>query len=172
MSRESIVGGVTAGGTRRAATHYGRRLEEGAHSSEYQVSQDVWKQETTFRYDQLPTATLDELHQRIPAGARVVGVVIRVLETVTATTALNVNFGLSEPDGTVISANGLATAAIADLTAGKFIDGAGALVGSDVGLTAAGQLVVAADVDDLTAGEISITIEYEKPSDRQQIMNG
>lgn len=173
MARESIVAGSTAGGTRRAATHYGRRVEEGAAVSVFQTDNGVETQTTTFRYDQLPTFTLDELHQRIPLGARVLSATIKVLETVTATTATTVNFGLYEPDGTVIDADGIdAAVAIASLTAGTYIDCDGALVGAGTGLAAAGQLVVAANVDDLTAGEIAIIIEYEKNDDRQQQMNG
>jgi len=173
MSRESITAGATAGGTRRAATHYGRRLEEGANVSVHHVDGNVFRQETTFGYDQLPTFTLDELHQRIPAGARVISATIKVHTTFTATTAVNVNFGLYEPDGTVIDLDGIdAAVTIASLVAGAYIDCDGALVGAGSGLAAAGQLVVAANVDDLTAGEATIVIEYEKADDRQQLMNG
>lgn len=173
MSRESIVAGPTAGGTRRAATHYGRRLEEGQHNAVYHVDGNVFRQETTFRFDQLPVATLDELHQRVPDNARVLGFTIKVIETFTATSATTVNFGLYEPDGTVIDADGLAAAVgIAGLTQGAILDGAGALVGANTTLGVFGQVVVAPNVDDLLTGEATIVLEYEKLDDRQQLMNG
>lgn len=173
MARISITAGSTAGGTRRAATHYGRRLDESAHVSEHHVDGTVYRQETTFTYDQLPAATLDELHQRIPAGARIKSATLKVHTAFTATTALNMNFGLYQPDGTVIDLDGVdAAVLLSALTAGAYIDCDGALVGAASGLADAGQLVVAANVDDLTAGEMTIVIEYEKPDDRNQAMNG
>lgn len=175
MARESIVSGDTAGGTRRAATHYGRRVEEGQHVAEYNNAKGTYTQETTFRYDQLPVATLDELHQRIPVGARVLSVTIAVIETFTATTATAITVGTVQPDGTGGDPDGFVDAtagAIANWSAGAFLDGAGALVGASVGLSNAVQLKVTPDVDDLLTGEARITVEYEKPRDSQQQMNG
>lgn len=173
MSRESITAGPTAGGTRRAATHYGRRLEEGQHSSVYHVDGNVFRQETTFRFDQLPTFTLDELHQRVPSNARVLGFTIKVHEDFTATSATVVNFGLYEPDGTVVDLDGLAAAVgIGGLVSGAILDGAGALVGANTVLGVDAHIVVAPDVDDLLTGEATIVLEYEKLDDRQQLMNG
>ena len=173
MTRIKLGVSPTAGGGTRAATHYGRRLDESAHAGEHHNQANIHKQITTVTYDELPTFTLDHWHGRIPAGSRILGFTIKVLETVTAATATSVNFGLYEPDGTVIDADGLAAAVtIASLTAGAFIDGAGALVGDSAGLAVDGQLVVAANVDDLTAGEFTVVIEYEKPEDRRQTMNG
>ena len=173
MSRESIVSGPTAGSTRRAATHYGRRLEEGQHASVYHVDGNVFRQETTFRFDQLPVAVLDELHQRVPANARVLSFTIKVHEDFTATTATALDFGLQEPDGTEVDNDGLAAAvAIGTLVEGAILDGAGALVGANVVLGVDGLIVVAPDVDDLLTGEATIVLEYEKLDDRQQLMNG
>jgi hypothetical protein len=173
MARESITAGSTAGGTRRAATHYGRRLEEGQNVAVYHVDGNVFRQETTFKFDQLPTATLDELHQAIPAGARILSATLKVHTAFTATTALNMNFGLQQRDGTEIDNDGIdAAVLLTALTAGEFIDCDGALVGGSSGLANDGVLVVAANVDDLTAGEMTIVVEYEKADDRQQVMNG
>ena len=171
MTRISITAGATAGGTRRAATHYGRRLEESAHMSEHHVSQNVYKQVTTFKFDDLPSATLDQLHQRIPAGARVLSATLKTHESFTATTAVSLNIGLYQPDGTVIDADGL-FAAEALPAAGDFDDGAGALVGAGTGLAADGLVVIVANVDDLLTGEATLVVEYEKPEDRNQAMNG
>lgn len=176
MAREYIVSGDTAGNSRRAATHYGRRLEEGKHVAEYHVGKDKWRQETTFRFDQLPTATLDELHQRLPAGARVKAVTIKVLETFTATTATAITVGVSTPDGTTqVVADGFVDATqgvIGAYAAGAYIDATGALVGAATGFANDVQLTVTPDVDDLLTGEATIVVEYEKPTDRQQLMNG
>lgn len=171
MSRESITAGPTAGGTRRAATHYGRRLEEGQHTSVYHVDGNVFRQETTFRFDQLPVATLDELHQRIPAGARVLSATLKTHEDFTATTAVSLNIGLYEPDGTEVDADGL-FAVLALPSAGDYADGAGALVGAATGLAVDAHFVVAPNVDDLLTGEATLVVEYEKADDRQQLMNG
>lgn len=173
MPRESITNGASGGGTRRAASQYGRRLDESAAVAEHQVSQNKYQQVTTFKFDDLPTFTLDELHQRIPAGARIVAATLKVHVAFTATTAVNMNFGLYQPDGTVIDLDGIdAAVLLTALDAGDFVDCDGALVGATSGLANAGQLVVAANVDDLLTGEMTITIEYEKPEDRNQLMNG
>lgn len=171
MSRESITAGATAGGTRRAATHYGRRLEEGQHISVYHVDGNVFRQETTFRFDQLPVATLDELHQAIPAGARVLSATLKTHEDFTATTATTLDVGLQLRDGTEVDNNGL-IAALALPSSGGFADGAGALIGAATGLAADSVVVVAANVDDLLTGEATLVVEYEKADDRQQLMNG
>ena len=173
MSRESITVGSTAGGTRRAAGHYGRRIEEGAAVSEHNNNQGVRTQVTTFKHNQLPVATLDELHQRLPIGARIISAVLKVTEAFTATTATTMNFGLYQPDGTVIDADGIdAAVALTALDANDIIDCDGALVGAAVGLLVAGQVVVAPDVDDLLTGEMTITVQYELEGSRQQTMNG
>lgn len=171
MSRESIVAGSTAGGTRRAATHYGRRLEEGANVSVFNITDNKFRMVTTFKYDQLPTATLDELHQAIPAGARVLSATLKVHEDFTATTATTLDVGLQLRDGTEVDNNGL-IAALALPSAGAFADGAGALVGAATGLAASAVIVVAANVDDLLTGEATLDVVYETVDDRQQTMNG
>lgn len=171
MARESITAGSTAGGTRRAATHYGRRVEEGANVSVYHVDGNVFRQETTFKFDQLPVATEDQLHQAIPAGARVLSAVLKTHVDFTATTAVSLNIGLQERDGTEIDNDGL-FAAEALPSAGDFDDGAGALVGAGTGLAADGVIVVVPNVDDLLTGEATLVVEYEKADDRQQAMNG
>jgi hypothetical protein len=171
MTRISITAGATAGSTRRAATHYGRRLDESAAPSEHNVSQNVYKQEFTFKYDDLPTFGEDALKQRIPAGARIVTATLKTITQFTATTATTLNIGLYQPDGTVIDLDGI-DAALAFPASGAYTDCDGALVGAATGLANDGQVVVAANVDDLTAGEATLVVEYEKQDDRNQAMNG
>ena len=173
MARESITAGATAGGTRRAATHYGRRVDEEAAVAVFNVDNNVFEQVTTFTFDDLPTFTLDELHQRIPVGARILAATIRVHEAFTATTAVNMNFGTYQPDGTVIDLDGIdAAVLLSALVAGAVIDCDGALVGAAAVETVAGQLVVAPNADDLLTGRATITIRYEKLDGRTQTMNG
>lgn len=172
MARESITTGSTAGNKRRASTHYGRMLEEGTAPSEHNVSQDKFVQTLTFSYDNLPSESLDELYQRIPAGARVLSAKLAVTTAFAGGTSLAV--GLNQPDGTVIDADGLVTdanAPLANLAAGDYVDGTGALVGSSDGLANDGCIVVAA-TGTFTAGEATLTVEYEKALDRNQAMNG
>lgn len=173
MSRESITAGSTAGGTRRAATHYGRRVEETQNVAEYNVDKNVFEQVVTFNYDTLPTYTLDELQQRIPVGARILGATIRVHTSFTATTAVSLNIGLMEPDGSTIDVDGIdAAVALTDLEAGEVVDCDGALVGAASVLTAAGQLTIVPNVDDLLTGQATITIRYEVLDTKAQTMNG
>lgn len=172
MARESITTGSTAGNKRRASTHYGRMLEEGTAASEHNVSQDRFVQTLTFSYDNLPTESVDELYQRIPAGARVLSAKLAVTEAFLGGTSLAV--GLTQPSGSVLDPDGLITdanAPLANLAAGDFVDGTGALVGAADGLSADGVITVAA-TGSFTAGEATITVEYEKAMDRNQKMNG
>lgn len=172
MGREYIVTGATTLGKRRASTHYGRMIEEGRAASEHQISQDVFKQVLTFSYDKLPDASLDELYQRIPAGARILSATLAVTKAFLGGTSLAV--GLEKADGTVIDADGLVTdvnGALANLGAGAFVDGSGALVGAAAGLANAGILTVVA-TGTFTAGEATLEVEYQMPFDRNQQMNG
>lgn len=174
MAREYIVSGDTAGGTRRAASHYGRRTEQGGNVSEYNNNQNQRVQTTTFRFDELPAATLDELHQRIPAGSRVVSTELRVTESFTGAATI-INVGLSTPDGTTYTAPkglvGDTEGVIANYTEGYHIDGAGLLIGSLQSVAQDVQVTVTAD-GALTAGEATLIVTYEVLTDRKQQMNG
>lgn len=175
MSRESITAGPTAGGTRRAATHYGRRLDESQAASTHHIDGNVFRQETTFTYDNLPAAGLDELLSRVPAGGRVLSMVLKVHTAFTSTSGTTtMSIGLQQPDGTEIDNDGLlaATAVDANFTAGAYVDGAGALVGAGSGLANDGVLVCITSVSDLETGEATLVVEYELPDDRNQAMNG
>src|SRR5690554_5198326 len=103
MSRFAITTGATAGNKRRAAQHYGRRIEEGQAMSEFQVRQGVWAQTLTFSYDALPNtaflqaASGDALYMRIPVGARVLAATLKVTDAFTGGTSLAL--GLAGEDG-------------------------------------------------------------------------
>ena len=159
MARISITAGPTAGDGRRAATHYGRRDIEDVAPSKYASALGVRKLEYTFSFDDLPTFDLDQLVHRVFANAVIKSAHIRVLEAAVGGTSYN--FGLYQPDGTVIDLDGIdAAVATAALTLGAHIVCDGALVGKSIGV-AAGQLVVAA-TGTFTAGKFQVVLEIEE----------
>ena len=177
MSRISITAGATANNGRRAATHYGRRLDESAAAAEYNVSQNIFKQAFTTTYADINgglniTGALDELFQKVPVGSQFIGAKVKVLTAFAGGTSIAV--GTHQPDGTVIDADGLVDAtagAVANLTANAYITGAGAQIGASPGVTT-DAVVSITTVGTFTAGELTIEVEYEKPSDFFQAMNG
>jgi len=159
MARISITTGSTGGNSRRAATHYGRRDIEDLAPSSYAHAQGISKLEYTFSFDDLPTFDLDQLIQRVPASAVIKSAHIRVLTPAVGGTSYN--FGLYQPDGTVIDLDGIdAAVATAALIAEAHIVCDGALVGKSIGV-AAGQLVVAA-TGTFTAGKFQVVLEIEE----------
>jgi hypothetical protein len=115
--------------------------------------------EYTFSYDDLPVNGLDELILRVPANAVIKSAHIRVLTAAAGGTSYD--FGLYQPDGTVIDADGIdAAVATAALTAGAHIACDGALIGASIGADA-GQLVVAA-TGTFTAGKFQVVLELEE----------
>ena len=88
-----------------------------------------------------------------PAFAVIKDVDVTVLETVSGGT--NFNLGLSQPDGTVIDADGL-VAASSVTAVGAYQAGNGALVGASIG-SAEGQLTLGGT---RTAGKVKVRIEY------------
>ena len=166
MTRESITGGSTAGGTRKAATHYGPRLHEDVAPAAHSVSQGKEVFEFVFSYDDLPTEGLDQLIQRIPINARIISATLRVITAFAGGTSYNI--GLYEEDGTVIDADGIdAAVALTDINAiGETVACDGALVANTAGIgTAAGSVRIAA-TGTFTAGKASLKIEYERLIDR------
>lgn len=159
MPRESIVSGSTAGGKRRAATHYGVRDIEDKLPSRHAHVAGVHKIVYTFSFDDLPVNGLDEAILRVQANAVVRKAHIRVLTAAAGGTSYN--FGLNQPDGTVIDADGIdAAIATATLVAGAHIECDGALIGKEIG-AAAGQLIVAA-TGTFTAGKYELVLEIEE----------
>lgn len=162
MSRESITGGASTTGTRRAATHYGAREIEDKLPSKYAGSQGRQVQAIAFSYDDLPTFGLDEAVLRLPVNSRILKATLRVLVPFAGGTSYDL--GLYEADGTVIDADGIdAAVATAALDAvGETVVCDGALVGNTAGIgTAEGQVVVAA-TGTFTAGKAVLEVEYEE----------
>lgn len=177
MSRISITAGATANNGRRAATQYGRRLDESQAAATYFVSQNKYKLAMTVLYSDVNgglniSGALDELFQKIPSGSQVQVAKVKVLTAFAGGTSIAV--GTHQPSGTVIDADGLVTAAqgaVANLTANAYITGTGAQVGASPGLANDAVVSITA-VGTFTAGELSIEVEYEKATDLHQTMNG
>ena len=177
MPRISITAGPTANNGRRASTQYGRRLDESAAAATYFVSQNIYKIVMTVLYTDVNgglniTGALDELFQKIPLGSQMTVAKVKVLTAFAGGTSIAV--GTHQPSGTVIDVDGLVTAtqgAVANLTANAYITGTGAQIGASPGLATDAVVSITA-VGTFTAGELSLEVEYEKPTDLHQTMNG
>lgn len=97
------------------------------------------------------TSATDTSIQTIPAGALITKCEVFITGTLSGGT--DFRLGLSQPDGTVIDADGLVTAETA--TSGA-VEGSGALVGTS--LSAAGQLTLSGT---RTAGELTVVITFK-----------
>jgi hypothetical protein len=149
--------------------HYGPRETTKKYGGEYGTKNSVKTVEWEFTYDDLPGESTSALEYSIPANARIISakfIVDAAWTSTSGTTDLEV--GLNDKDGNAIDADGLLTAVnLADsgiedaADVGSVIDGSGALVGASIGATA-GELVVAPNVDDLTAGAGRVIVEYTK----------
>lgn len=164
--------GFETTGTRGTLEHYGPRETEMRYGG--RVSWNELKKTAiwTFDYDNLPDAAAHNLDLVIPANSTILSAKMRIVTAFTSTsTTTDITVGLQESDGTEIDNDGLITAAQATQATiavkGAIIDGssgtAGALIGFTIG-TADGELVVAPNVDDLTAGRAEVIVEYLLPS--------
>jgi hypothetical protein len=149
---------------RGVANHYGPRTTNGKfggqENSDGIVKSALWD----FDYNDLPTYGSNNLQFQIPANATVVSAKLYVDVAFTSTSGTtDLNVGLYTGAGVAIDADGLISAAEATQTAigtaGNLVTGAGALVGKSIG-AAAGELVVAPTVADLTAGKGRVVVEY------------
>lgn len=143
---------------------YGEREVDEKRGGLFASKNNVKTAEWVFDYDDLPTYSLSELEQSIPANATIVSAKLRVLTAFTSTsTTTDLVVGLYQADSTVIDADGLLTAVNLDQAAiavvGGLVTGTGALVSTTIG-AAAGELVVAPTVDDLLTGRAVVTVEY------------
>ena len=172
MARESITTGASAGNKRRAAQQFGRRLNEDEVLAKSHIKHGEEVLTVTFGFDGLPVSGVDELIGRIPANSQVISA--RLQATIAFVGGTSYTVGLEEPDGTVVDADGLITAANAPIAAldaiGEVVDGTGALVGAATPSTVATQVVVIA-AGTFTAGEATLEVVYKPIVDRRDQFN-
>jgi len=152
-----------SGGTQHAASHYGRREIEDVFGSKYAGENGKNIMSYTFSFDDLPTATLDEAAQTIPANSYIVSATLRVLEALAGSTP-TLTIGLVEKDGTTIDADGIDVAiAEADIdTVGETVLCDGALVAGLAGTGAERAQLLVTTGGTVTAGKFSLEIEYKE----------
>jgi hypothetical protein len=175
MARESITSSVNIGvAQRRAATQYGRRLEEAKALASYTQEGGKVIMETTFPYNDLPGFVLsDELYNYLPVGVKILSAGLVVTKTFLGGTSLAVGTN-GVDDGAVVDADGLITdanAPLANLVAGNFIVGTGAQLNTLAGTTEKLHIKVTA-TGTFTAGEATLRVEYQLPIDRYNVANG
>ena len=159
MSRIALVTGSTGGNSRRAATHYGPRGIEDRLPSRHAHVAGVHKLVYTFSFDDLPTFSLDAANLKVQGAAVIKSAHIRVLDAAVGGTSYN--FGLYQPDGTLIDIDGIdAAIATATLVAGAHIVCDGDLIGVEIGADE-GQLVVT-PTGTFTAGKYELVLEIEE----------
>lgn len=144
----TAYGGASAGEVKAK----GASLASAGHKDTYEVVYEIDFSDGTKQ----PTTSADDNQiVTLPAYSVIKSVDVKVLSTVSGGT--NFNLGLSQPNGTVIDADGLVAAATATAV-GSYVAGAGALVGASIGANP-GQLTLAST---RTAGKVSVKVTYQK----------
>ena len=145
-------------GVRKLDPQYGGEIDEKV------IKTVQW----TFDYNKLPTFGTDKLEAVIPANVTILSAKLQIIVPFASTsTTTDLVAGLYTSAGVAIDADGLITAAQATQTAiavaGSIIDGASGtaaeLINKTVG-SVAGELVVAPNVADLTAGRARLIVQY------------
>ena len=174
MTRIKLTPTSGTGAVTRAATHYGRRLDESTAMAEFHVSQDEWKQVTEFDLTNLQASTdlfNDELYKAIVSGARIKSATLKVTEAAAGGTSINIGT-YKKADGTALDADGIdAGVLLAALVSGAYIDCDGAQVGAGSGLSEDAFVNVVA-TGTFTAGKFTLVVHYEKPGSYTQDLNG
>jgi len=152
---------------RGVQSHYGPRVVNNSFGGRLPGNGITKLAMWDFAFDQLPAPGTSNMQQVIPAGSTIVSakfVVDAAWTSAGAATTLSV--GLQQADGTEIDNNGLLTDANLDdpviedaADVGKIVTGTGDLVGVSIG-AADGELKVTQSVDDLTAGQARVLVEY------------
>lgn len=171
MSRISITNGDKGGSTRRAATHYGRRLTANGIPTMEAVDGHTHVLEIPFTFDHLPVDSTDLMVSVLPKYAKVESATFTVNTPFAGGSAFAV--GLTTRSGSVFDADGLFTTtdlALANIDAiADVVVGSGAAIGATlandycVDVTATGTF---------TAGEAILRIEFTPKLDRLDDLNG
>lgn len=120
--------------------------------------------EYVFDYDELPEASeTDSAVPVIPANSFITYARMYTVSDSTIGNADTVDVGLQQDDGTEIDNDGLIAAGDPS-TAGTWLDGSGALVGTGIGSND-GQVVVAGTSasSNITGGRFMVVVEYIRP---------
>lgn len=171
MSRIAITNGSKGGSTRRAATHYGRRLTANGIPTMEAVDGHTHVLEIPFSYNHLPVASADLMVSVLPQYAKVESATFTVTTPFAGGSSFAV--GLTTRSGSVFDADGLFTTtnlALANIDAlADVVVGSGAAIGATlandycVDVTANGTF---------TAGEALLRIEFTPKLDRLDDLNG
>ena len=171
MTRIAITNGDKGGSTRRAATHYGRRLTANGVPTMEAVDGHTHVLEIPFSYANLPTYGVDKAIVTLPQYAKVESATFTVNTAFAGGTSFQV--GLATPAGSVLDADGLLTTAnlpLASINAiGAVVVGSGALIGTTL---AAEQCVTVAATGTFTAGEALLRVVFTPKLDRLDNLNG
>lgn len=146
--------------------YYGPRSTEDVYPAHIKTEGYTKELVIDFNYDDLPTYSADgAMVIEIPGDSFIASARLHVNEAFNSgtTSTDNLNFGLYQPDGTVIDADGLDAGVTVDtLAEDAWIDMDGALVGASIGADA-GQVTVAVAAGTLTAGSARLIVEYVEP---------
>lgn len=171
MTRIAITNGDKGGSTRRAATHYGRRLTANGVPTMEAVDGHTHVLEIPFSYNHLPVAGADIAIVSLPQYAKVESATFTVNTPFAGGSAFAV--GLTTRAGSVFDADGLFTTtnlALANIDAiGDVVVGSGAVIGATL---AAEYCVDVTATGTFTAGEGLLRVEFTPKLDRLDDLNG
>lgn len=173
MTRFAITNGDKGGSTRRAATHYGRRLTANGIPTVEAVDGHTHVLEIPFSFDNLPTYGLDKIIATLPKYAKVESATFTVNTPFAGSAFTALEVGLTTRAGSVFDADGLFTTtnlAKANIDAiGDVVTGTGAVIGATL---AAEYCVDVTATGTATAGEALLRIEFTPKLDRLDDLNG
>jgi hypothetical protein len=155
--------GLQLDSVRNVMVHYGPRTTTGKFGREVPTEGLLNQAVYVFSYDDLPANGATNLQLSIPAYAKIKSASFEVLTGFAGGTAYTV--GLNKADGTVVDADGVATAAnlaLANINArGASVNCTGAMV--NVGSVGADPVeVVVTASGTFTAGKARLVIEWER----------
>jgi hypothetical protein len=141
---------------------FGTHSVDGQRPAEVSEEGNIREIEIEFTYDNFPTAVAsDGGLGYMPAGSYLLDAYLRVSETFTSETALNI--GTEQSDGTDIDADGIDAALdAAALVAGAVIACDGADIGSVVDASNDAYFLVSAS-GNATAGKAKLVVRYIEP---------
>lgn len=164
MARIKITAGATAGGTARAATHYGVRPAEEEGLSAYNVAHGHQKLQVTATYEDINNDlyknSIDKLYQSLPATAVVRRAVLYVKTTFVSPTTPTLRPQLVDSAGSFVADLHAAAITEATLTERASIEADGSAIDGN-GISVETFLDLNSSATDWTAGELVYEIEFQ-----------